>query len=120
MKSSTSTLFKRSAATALGLLAFSTAAFPECYSEGCAEVFVEELYPEQQGGAWVQTSGNETLANCTVDSNVFLRLHNETGYKEVYATLLTAMITEKKVSIRIVAGSNPCKIAYVRLVRSTW
>lgn len=116
MKFKTSVL-ARGIAASLGLLAFSAAAFPECFSEGCADVYVEELYPEMQGGAWVQTSGNEALANCTVDSSIFLRLHNETGFKEVYATLLAAQLADKKVFIRIVPGTNPCKISYVRLMR---
>jgi hypothetical protein len=104
---------------AAAALAFAAVAFAECYPGGCAEVYVDELYPDS-GGAWVQTSGNETLASCTVDSNVFLRLNGGPGFDAIYATLLAAQISEKKVGIRIIEGSNPCAIAYVRLNRNTW
>ncbi len=98
----------------------SVAAFPECNAYGCAEVYVEELYAEAQGGAWIRTSGDETLADCTPNSNVFLRLNASPGFKEIYATLLAAQLSDKKVFIRVVAGSNPCEIAYVTLNRHSW
>jgi hypothetical protein len=104
---------------AAAALAFAAVAYAECYPGGCAEVYVDELYPDS-GGAWVQTSGNETLANCTADSNVFLRLNGGPGFDAIYATLLAAQISEKKVGIRIIEGTNPCTIAYVRLNRNTW
>lgn len=104
----------------LGLTLLSTAAYPECSAGGCYDVYVEELYPEATGGAWVKTSGNEALANCTVDGNVYLRLDLTPGYKEVYATLLAAQLSDKRVNIRIAEGSNPCRIHYVTLNRNTW
>jgi hypothetical protein len=103
-----------------GLSLFSAAAFPECSAGGCYDVYVEELYPEASGGAWIKTSGNEALANCTADSNVYLRLDNTAGYKEIYATLLAAQLSDKRVNIRIAEGSNPCRIHYVTLNRNTW
>lgn len=110
---------RKPAAAFIAALAFTAVAYAECYSGGCAEVYVDELYPDS-GGAWIQTSGNETLANCTVDSNIFLRLSGGPGFDAMYATLLAAQISEKKVGIRIIEGSNPCTITYVRLNRNTW
>jgi expansin (peptidoglycan-binding protein) len=110
----------RKISIALGLLALAPAAFPECGAGGCYDVYIEELYPEASGGAWIRTSGTETLANCTVDSNVYLRLNATAGYKEIYATLLAAQLSDKKVSIRIAEGSNPCSIVYVTLNRNNW
>lgn len=92
----------------------------ECGAAGCWSVYVEELYPEAQGGAWIKTSGNEALANCTADSGVYLRLNDTPGYKEIYATLLSAQLTDRKVNIRISEGSNPCSVVYVTLNRNTW
>lgn len=73
-----------------------------------------------RGGAWVKTSGDETFANCTANSGVFLRLDVTAGYKEIYATLLAAQLADKRVSIRIAEGSNPCTITYVTLNRNNW
>lgn len=103
----------------IAALGFVAVAYAECYPGGCAEVYVDELYPDS-GGAWIQTSGSETLLNCTVDSNIFLRLHAGPGFDAMYSTLLAAQISEKKVSLRIAEGTNPCSIAYVRLNRNTW
>jgi hypothetical protein len=110
----------RAAAFTLGLIAMSAVAHSECSAMGCYGVYVEELYPEASGGAWIKTSGNEALASCTADSGVYLRLDATGGYKEIYATLLAAQLMDKKVNIRIVEGSNPCRIGYVTLNRNTW
>jgi hypothetical protein len=101
-------------------LPLATVAFAECSAAGCYEVLIEELYPTAEGGVWIKTTGNETLANCTANSNVFLRLNVSAGYKDIYATLLAAMLAEKRVSLRVVEGSNPCTVAYVTLNRLSW
>lgn len=101
-------------------LPLATAAFAECSAAGCYEVLIEELYPTAEGGVWIKTTGDETLANCTANSNVFLRLNATAGYKDIYATLLAAMLAEKRVSLRVVEGSNPCTVAYVTLNRTVW
>jgi len=101
-------------------LSLATTAFAECWSAGCYEVLIEELYPTAEGGVWIKTTGDETLANCTANSNVFLRLNASPGYKDIYSTLLAAMLAEKRVSLRVVEGSNPCTVSYVTLNRLSW
>jgi hypothetical protein len=102
-------------------LVFGSIAAAECTATGCWDVYVEELYPEATGGIWIRTSGSETLANCTPDSGVYLRLTNaQAGYREIFSTLLAAQLADKKVSIRINPGSNPCSVAYVTLNRNSW
>jgi hypothetical protein len=99
----------------------SSFASAECGALTCVDVYIEELYPEAIGGAWVKTSGNEQLVNCTADAGIYLRLDGTlAGYKEVYATLLAAQLSEKKVNLRIAEGSNPCKVWYVTLNRNNW
>lgn len=112
--------FRCAILVALGLVSITTAAYAECSASGCWGVYIEELYPESQGGAWIKTSGDETLANCTVDGNVYLRLNDSPGFKAIYATLLAAQLADKKVSIRIAEGSAPCSVIYVTLNRNTW
>lgn len=80
--------------------------------------YVEQLYLEANDGLWIQTSGNETLANCTPDSGVYLRLPGTaTKFKEAYLLLLTAQVTGVQIFVRIVEGSNPCTISEVRMQR---
>lgn len=105
----------------LGSLAICALVHADCGASGCWNVYVDEVYPEAQGGAWIKTSGDERLANCTADSGIYLRLSGTAaGFKEIYATLLAAQLSEKKVSIRITEGSNPCSITYVTLNRNNW
>jgi hypothetical protein len=114
------THLSRIVASLLALTA-GAAAYAECQALGCFSVYIDELYPEAGGGVWVQTSGNETLANCTANSGVFLRLDGTTaGFKQMYATLLAAQLADKKVSLRVDEGSNPCTIVYVTLNRNNW
>jgi hypothetical protein len=101
-------------------LPFASAAFADCLPAGCYDVLIEELYPTSEGGVWIKTTGDETLANCTSNSNVFLRLNVSAGYKDIYATLLAAMIAEKRVSLRVVEGSTHCIVSYVTLNRTSW
>jgi hypothetical protein len=101
-------------------LPLATAAYAECSAAGCYEVLIEELYPTAEGGVWIKTTGDETLANCTANANVFLRLNVSAGYKDIYSTLLAAMLAEKRVNLRVVEGSNPCAVAYVTLNRISW
>jgi hypothetical protein len=105
---------------AVSALVVGTVASAECSSGGCYDVYIEELYPEASGGAWIRTTGNEALANCTVDSNIYLRLNQTEGFSQIYATLLAAQLADKRVNIRILEGSNPCRVVYVTLNRSTW
>ena len=111
---------RRPLIVSLGLLCIASAAYAECSASGCWGVYVEELYPVAAGGAWIKTSGNETLANCTADSNVYLRLNDSPGFQAIYATLLAAQLSDKKVNIRIAEGSAPCSVAYVTLNRNSW
>ena len=94
------------------------AAYAECSTQGCSDVYVNELYMTHTAGFYIQTSGTETLAGCTPDSGVFLYVPGALPrMKELYATLLAAQLAEKKVFIRILEGSNPCTVEYVRLAR---
>ena len=55
-----------------------------------------------------------------VIATAHLRLNVTAGYKEIYATLLAAQLADKRVSIRVAEGTNPCAIAYVTLNRNSW
>jgi hypothetical protein len=112
-------LFHRALAL-VAALPLATIAYADCQSAGCYDVLIEELYPTAEGGVWIKTTGDETRANCIANSNVFLRLNVSAGYKDIYGTLLAAMLAEKRVSLRVVEGSNPCTVAYVTLNRTSW
>lgn len=101
------------------LLALSTSvAHADCSGGQCASVYIDQLYMETSGNAWIRTSGIETALNCTADSGVYLFLNGSTaGFKTIYATLLAAQLSGLLVNIRITDGSNPCSVVYVTLDR---
>lgn len=103
---------------ALAGLTVSMGASAECSASICANVFVDQLYVNANTHLYVQTSGNETLANCVPHAGLFLVLNvNSNNFQEIYALLLAAQLSDKKVSIRISEGSNPCSISYVTMAR---
>lgn len=104
-------------AAAAMLTGISSIAAAECSATGCIG-YVEQLYIEADGGLWLQTTGNEQLANCVPNSGIFLRLPGDAAkFKEVYALLLSAQIADRQVFVRIAEGSNPCRILYVHMNR---
>jgi len=89
-----------------------------CMASGCYDEFVDQIYIQANGSLYVQTSGTETLANCTPDSGVYLFLAGTASkFKEVYATLMYAQAMGLRAKIRVIEGTNPCEIAWVAVDR---
>lgn len=55
-------------------------AWAECNNTGCWNVYVDQIYVRASGNNLIQTSGNETLLNCTADSGIFLEINNTGNY----------------------------------------
>ena len=92
------------------------AARAECSAFSCNAVSVSQLVMTGAGGFYVGTSGNEQLTGCTPNSGVYLYMANSGNFKEIYATLLAAQLSNRIVSIEL----NPsitatCTISYVTL-----
>jgi hypothetical protein len=89
----------------------------ECVPTACIGL-VDQVYVEANGDLYVQTSGNETLANCTPNSGLYLYLAGgATKFKEIYAMLMSAQALGWQVTLRIVDGSNPCTISWASVNR---
>jgi len=97
---------------------FSAQANAECQAGGCLNVNVTEIYMNTlAAGFHVQTSGNETLANCTPISGILLTVPETfPHFKEIYSLLLSAQLSGKAVTIMINQGSDPCTISYAKLL----
>lgn len=106
----------------LSLLACSCVLFAntsdaECVPTNCTG-YLDQVYMEANGNLYVQTSGNETLANCTPASGVYLFLSGSaSNFKEIYAMLLSAQAMGWQVTLRILDGSNPCAISWASVNR---
>lgn len=91
----------------------------ECSATSCDNARVLQLYTEANGNVYVQLSGTMSNLNCTLVSGVFVTLLSTASrFKEVYANLLAAQLTDRSLSVRIDTGSSGCTIAYVNSVAS--
>ncbi|MDR6984476.1 hypothetical protein J2X32_003120 [Rheinheimera pacifica] len=98
----------------VALSIFSGLSYADCISYICQNVYVDKLYTNTSGIVYVATSGDETKLDCNAESNVYLTFNLSDPAGDVYySTLLAAQISDRKVSIRIVNGSQGCKIAYI-------
>ena len=87
----------------------------ECSSWGCIST-ISVLYTNTDGAIYIGTPLDETLANCTAVSGVFFTLNPLSGNaKEVYASLLAAYMSGKKMTLRVKEESPTCELAYVVL-----
>jgi hypothetical protein len=94
------------------------AANADCSATGCYNVFVDQIQMTSTGNVWIQTSGTETLADCTPDSGILLQVAVSNPHmKEIYSLLLAAQLADKLVGIVINQGTSPCTVAYVTLNR---
>jgi hypothetical protein len=101
----------------LALLACSAATLAEdkCTSWGCIST-VSTLYTNADGAIYVGTPLDETLANCTSVSGVYFTLNPAAGNaKEMYASVLAAHMSNKKIMLRVKEGHPTCELAYVTL-----
>ena len=97
------------------LLTLSSTAYAAnyCASSGCDST-ISSLYVQADGNIFVGTDADETLANCTTVSSVYLTLTpSSTNNKELYSTLLAAFMADRAIYIRIVEGSTNCAIQYI-------
>jgi hypothetical protein len=109
-------MLSRTVILAASLAGLTQVAHADCLASGCYTVYIEQLMPTATNGVWIQTSGNETLMNCTADSGLFIHLPAGTP-KEIYSTLLAAHMADKLVSIVVNQGTNPCTVSYAYLNR---
>ena len=53
--------------------------------------------------------------NCTLNQGIFVTLEpSHARFKEIYAAILYAMATNKRLIVRISEGSSNCAVSYVR------
>jgi len=80
----------------------------------CSDVQVLVLYIESGGGAYIKVDGNPESMPCTLSAGYILLPGNDTKFNAIYATLLTAQSTGRRVGIRLTTATQ-CTVAYVTL-----
>jgi hypothetical protein len=105
----------------LGLSVFALGAYADCGGApgygACDNVQITLLYIDANYDAWLSVSGN--LANAPCNSNASPNLiqlpHSSANFKEVYATLLAAHISDRMISVRLAPNAPLCAVAYVTM-----
>lgn len=90
---------------ALGLI--TTAGNAACAGNACVDVTITEIFIEPSGNAYIQTSGNETLLNCTPAIGIYLHISQDN--ERLFAGLLTANTTKAPVTISL-SASGSCEV----------
>ena len=85
-----------------------------CSGTSCSNVKIEKLYMTAGGTLYVGTDGTESALNCASPAGKYVSLaEGDVGKNAMYSLLLTAMTTNKKVSIKVVPNSETCKVQYL-------
>ena len=86
-----------------------------CNAIGCDNEKIKLLYPNTNGKIYIQSHGDMSQLNCTLDNGIYMVLDSKDPNAEaIYSMLLTLQTAGKPISrIRIVEGSPNCKISYV-------
>ncbi|MCH2160073.1 MAG: hypothetical protein MK096_14990 [Oleiphilaceae bacterium] len=85
-----------------------------CTTWGCIS-HISELVTNHAGKIRIATPLDETLANCDAVSGVYFSLDpNAQNFKEMYAAVLAAYMSGKKIQLRVQEGSSECTLSYVR------
>jgi hypothetical protein len=98
-------------------LASSTSAWAadQCTSWGCIST-VANVVTNADGVIYVGTPLDESLANCTAVSGVYFTIDTTSGNaKEMYASVLAAYMSNKKIQLRVKEGHPLCELSYVNL-----
>jgi len=90
-----------------------------CTSTMCRGVGKDVLlsvYPNASGSVYLQAGeGKENLDCNLVEGHYMVLKSDHPGFDVAYSTILTALISQKHLVVRIVDGSPHCEVAYVRM-----
>ena len=81
---------------------------------------IDKLYMTSNGTLYVGTDGDEKALNCAGGvgnggvSGVYMSMkEGDVGKNAMYSLLLTAMTTDKTVTVRVQEGTVDCRVSYI-------
>lgn len=87
----------------------------ECEKWGCIGK-ITDIYTNADGVIYIGSEHDEKKANCKPISDVYFTLNPKSeNAKEIYSSILSSYMSDKKIQLRIKEGSNQCELEYVRL-----
>lgn len=100
----------------LAIGAMSTILNADCSGTACLNVTIVNVYTQADGEVYIQTSGDESLLSCTSPAGAYVHLKSTAaGKNAMYATLLSAYVTKRPITVQLVNGSPTCEISYLSM-----
>jgi len=100
-----------------GLLSFNT--FAACSANACSGVGKDVLlsvYPNSSGHIYLQAGAGKEKLDCTLVEGHFMVLKSSHPvFEAAYSTILTALASQKALTVRIKNNSTICEVLYVRM-----
>jgi hypothetical protein len=110
-------MLKLSTFTIGALLSFN--AFSACTTTACSGVGKDALlsvYPNSSGNIYLQAgAGKENLDCNLVEGHYMVLKSDHPVFEAAYSTVLTALASQKSLTVRIKNGSPICEVSYVRM-----
>ena len=104
---------------ALALTLSSINVFAECAANACSGVgkdVLNSVYPNGSGNIYLQAGTNKGALDCDLVEGQYMVLKSDHPlFEEAYSTILTALVSQKTLVVRIKNGSPICEVSYVRM-----
>ncbi|MEM8987510.1 MAG: hypothetical protein AAGC95_12395 [Pseudomonadota bacterium] len=105
----------------LSLFLFAVPAYAGCDAKACTDK-VENILVFNNDNVHVlmdNTAADRSNLNCTMAQNGSIHLPNANigAVDRMYSALLSALMADKEITVRIQDGSNPCTVSYVRAIQ---
>jgi hypothetical protein len=98
---------------------FSVNVFAACSAKACTGVGKDVLlsvYPNASGNIYLQAGQGRQNLDCNlVEGHYMVLKANHPVFEAAYSTILTALASNKKLTVRITTGSPICEVSYVRM-----
>jgi hypothetical protein len=110
-------MFKLSILAIGTLLSFNV--FSACSANSCSGVGKNALisvYPNSSGNIYLQAgAGKENLDCKLIEGHYMVLKSDHPVFEAAYSTILTALSSQKSLTVRIKNGSPICEVSYVRM-----
>ena len=110
-------MFKLSVFIIVAALSFN--AFSACTTTQCTGVgkgALLSVYPNSSGNIYLQAGAGRENLDCNLVEGHYMVLKSvHPVFEAAYSTILTALASQKRLTVRIKNGSPICEVSYVRM-----
>ena len=110
-------MFKLSILAIGTLLSFNV--FSACSENACSGVgknVLLSVYPNSSGNIYLQAGAGRENLDCKLIEGHYMELKSDhSAFETAYSTILTALVSQKSLTVRIKNDSPTCEVLYVRM-----